>query len=475
MDVGGYSAAQWLVLVQHELLLFAGLMFLVGALDEWAVDLLWLRGRATGRIRTGCLPSGGKQHQSAERRFAIFVPAWQEANVIGATLRHMLRVWPQARVVFYVGCYPNDPATLAAAMEVAATDPRVRLAVCDTPGPTTKADCLNRLWRALRNDEAAGHPPVDAVVLHDAEDMVDPAALAVIDDALEQADFVQLPVLPLPQRGSRWIGSHYAEEFAEAHGKAMVVRDMLGAAMPAAGVGCAVAREWLDRLALRRGDGAPFAADSLTEDYEMGLALGAMGARARFVRVRDGEGRLVATRAAFPDTLEAAVRQKTRWVNGIALLGWDRTGWSRGGIERWMLLRDRRGPLTALVMLVAYALLFLLALTHAAYWWGWGVAFVLPDTLRWLLLVNAFALAWRAAFRFAFTAREYGVAEGLRAVLRIPLANIVAIMAGRRALFSYLRLLMGAKLRWDKTHHTVHPALLEPRDGPAPRQARGSL
>src|SRR3546814_10397441 len=66
---------------------------------------------------------------------------------------------------------------------------------------------------------------------------------------------------------------------------------------------------------------------------------------------------LVATRAYFPDRLDHVVRQKTRWVHGIALQGWDRTGWSLRPAEFWMRLRDRRGPLTALVLLAGYSLL----------------------------------------------------------------------------------------------------------------------
>ena len=60
--------------------------------------------------------------------------------------------------------------------------------------------------------------------------------------------------------------------------------------------------------------------------------------------------------------------------------------------------------------------------------------------------------------RFSFTAREYGWREGLRAVGRIPVANVVAIMAGRRALAAYIRTLLGARPVWDKTFHHAHPA-----------------
>jgi hypothetical protein len=47
------------------------------------------------------------------------------------------------------------------------------------------------------------------ILQHDAEDMVDSAALGLLDAALARADFVQLPVLPQPQAASRWIGSQY--------------------------------------------------------------------------------------------------------------------------------------------------------------------------------------------------------------------------------------------------------------------------
>jgi adsorption protein B len=78
--------------------------------------------------------------------------------------------------------------------------------------------------------------------------------------------------------------------------------------------------------------------------------------------------------------------------------------------------------------------------------------------LRLVLWANLASFAWRAAMRFAFTAREYGWREGLRAILRLPHANLIAIMAGRRALVAYVRSLLGGRVRWDKTPHLAHPA-----------------
>ena len=452
-----FTLWQWLALLQHEMLLFAGVFFLIGAADELAVDAAYLWLRATGRARTERLAADRPTDRALAGPAALFIPAWQEHRVIGTTIRHALAAWPHRDLRMYVGCYANDADTIAAVQMAARDDDRVRLVVNGQPGPTTKADCLNRLYDALREDERRSGARTRMVLLHDAEDMVDPAALDLLDEAIGDADLVQLPVLPVPQPASPWIGSHYCEEFAEAHGKAMVVRDRLRVAMPLAGVGCAIARPVLDRLAARSDHGLPFAADCLTEDYELGLGVDAMGGTSRFLRYRHADGRLVATRACFPGTLICAVRQKTRWIHGIAFQGWDRLGWRGRPSDIWMRLRDRRGPFTALVLAVAYALLLLSAVAWISGLLGYGTFPPLSDTMTVILAINFASFAWRAIWRFAFTAREYGAAEGFHAVLRIPVTNIIAIMAGRRALAAYCRSLAGKEVPWDKTDHALHP------------------
>ncbi len=465
---------QGLVLAQHELLLFAGVFFLIGALDDLAVDAAWLWLRAKGRALTPRRSRTALRSRELSGPVAVLIPAWQEARVIGETIRHLLATWPQANLRLYVGCYRNDPETLGAAIAGARGDARLRLVILGHDGPTTKADCLNRLFAALTLDEERSGRRFAALVFHDAEDMVDPGALGLLDETIAAgADFVQLPVEPLPRRDRPWlarhIGSHYCEEFAEAHGKAMVVRDALGAALPGAGVGCAASRRALDWLVARQdaatGAGLPFASDSLTEDYELGLAIAAEGGRCRFVRARGGDGRLIATRAFFPHSFETVVRQKTRWVLGIALLGWDRVGWAGGISEYWMRARDRRGPLTALVLLVGYLLVVLAGVMGAMVLAGMAAPPPVTPALAAVLGANAVFFTWRIAMRFAFTAREYGMAEGLRAVLRVPLANIIAIIAGRRAVVAYVRTLAGGAALWDKTEHDAHPAAPAP---PAP-------
>ncbi len=104
------------------------------------------------------------------------------------------------------------------------------------------------------------------------------------------------------------------------------MREALGAAVPSAGVATAIDRQLLGRIA-DAAAGQPFDTDCLTEDYELGLRIKALGGRGGLVRLRSGDDRVVvATREHFPATFDAALRQKTRWLIGIGLAGWDRLG-----------------------------------------------------------------------------------------------------------------------------------------------------
>ena len=128
--------------------------------------------------------------------------------------------------------------------------------------------------------------------------------------------------------------------------------------------------------------------------------------------------------------------------------------------ESWMRLRDRRGPFSALVLLVGYTVLALAGLQLAAGAFGLAVPWRPDPWLAVLLVANAAAFTWRAVVRCAFTAREYGWAEGLRAVGRIPVSNVIAIVAGCRALLAYVRTLLGEPPQWEKTVHDIHPAAM---------------
>jgi bacteriophage N4 adsorption protein B len=210
-------------------------------------------------------------------------------------------------------------------------------------------------------------------------------------------------------------------------------------------------------IALKSG-GRPFDDASLTEDYELGLRIGAAGGRTIFARLLDSRGELVGTRACFPETLSASVRQKTRWLTGIALAGWDRIGWRGSLAQKWMLLHDRRSILAAIVLFAAYAALVLTALLSVFDIAGLHRSEPLPHFLKMLLFLNALILLWRLAVRACFVSALYGRREALRSVPRSIVANLIGIMAARRAVTIYLLHLLGAPLIWDKTAHQNFPS-----------------
>lgn len=440
--------------VWRELALFAGSGFLLLGASDLAIDLIWI-GRTLWRRMTVYRRFDRARADIFPRPeqpglLVIFIPAWDEAVVIGHMLRHALATLDHGDYRIYVGCYPNDPATIAAVRTV--DDSRIRLVVTQSDGGTTKADCLNSIWQALLADEALEGRPAKGVVLHDAEDVVHSSELRIFDRLIERFDLIQLPVLPLIDRNSRWVAGHYADEFAEAHGKELVVREALGASMPSAGVGCAFSRDSLEALAIGRA--GPFDAECLTEDYELGLRLRAAGRRGIFVRMRSGPDRpLVVTREYFPSTIAAAVSQKARWTIGIALSGWDRMGWTGGIAEYWMRLRDRQSVLAAIVIAAGYASLLLFAL-------HWLMLFFVDYPIEpisrelWLLLaVNAWLVVWRLAMRFGFVTAGYGWREGFRSIPRVLVSNFISMLAARRAVIGYLRIRRSGQTRWDKTAH----------------------
>jgi adsorption protein B len=213
-----------------------------------------------------------------------------------------------------------------------------------------------------------------------------------------------------------------------------------------------VARKPLAELAAMQG-GKPFAGNSMTEDYELGLRIGALGLKTMFVRIpaQPGDRAVVSSRGHFPSTLSGAVRQKARWLGGIALTGWDRLGWQGGLGERWMRMRDRRGPLAALLLVAAYGAALLWSQIWLAEALGAPVHARLDPLLVMLLTINAWLLAWRVLMRACFTTSAYGLTEGILSIPRLFVGNVIAMLAAARAISLHVG---GGAKTWDKTRHT---------------------
>lgn len=442
--------------LQKELLLFASLCFLVGSVEDMVFDGLWIFHKLKRRLfvysryQRATVESLGKPEPDC--RLAIFVPAWQEAAVIGAMLERCLRQWTSSRYRIYVGCYPNDPGTIAAVAAAASGEEKIRLVICQKNGPTTKADCLNHLWDAMCQDEIEEHGDFKAVVLHDAEDLVHPQELRLLEHLTGRAALVQLPVIPRRAAKSRWIAGHYGDEFAELHGKQMVMREALGASIPSAGVGCAFARDALLKLSVQTR-GKPFDAESMTEDYELGLNLTGGESRGIFARLRDQHGQLVATQEFFPEKLEDAIRQKSRWIAGISLSGWDRLGWNNSWRENWMRVRDRKASLAAIVLAIAYLAVILTGVLLLAEISGVHKLHPISELLKIMLFVNAGFLMWRLLLKSCFVFALYGLREALLSIPRTIVANIINILAAWRAMGHYIAQLVGRPAYWEKTRH----------------------
>ncbi len=97
--------AVWLVgVLARELTMFAAVGFLIGGIDELAIDLVWL----IHRVRRGLsrhVRVDADTIAPADRpgRLAIFIPAWDEGEVIGPMLDATLRRFDGADIVIYVG------------------------------------------------------------------------------------------------------------------------------------------------------------------------------------------------------------------------------------------------------------------------------------------------------------------------------------------------------------------------------------
>lgn len=127
--------------------------FASGMLDELIVDAVYFWNRLTGRIRTPIIREDTISGRPLSGMAAILIPAWQEDAVIGPMLVRALASWPQDELRIYVGCYRNDPFTIASVMAASRGNDRVRVVMVGEDGLTCKAHCLNWLYEALSTDE----------------------------------------------------------------------------------------------------------------------------------------------------------------------------------------------------------------------------------------------------------------------------------------------------------------------------------
>lgn len=449
---------------------------LASGLDDFVPLIICLRERFF--VRSKLTPRSLFESTAEPRRIAIFVPCWKESAVIGKMVRHNLAAIRYANYDFFLGTYPNDESTVTEAIRLANIFPNVHVAIGENPGPTSKADCLNAVFRRMQAYETESGVWFDTVVLHDAEDMIHPDALALINRERIDYDMVQVPVLPVPTSLTQITHGVYCDEFAEFQTIDMPARQFSGSFIPSNGVGTGFARSILDQLAQERGE--VFDATSLTEDYEIGVYIHAIDSRKAwrtvtltqdyeigvhlhaakyrqtFAPLTHSENGLIATREYFPHTVRTAIRQRTRWVTGIALQCWERRGWQGDWRTKYWFWRDRKGllasPLSLLTNFLFIAGLidwFFSVLQHRP--WTFAVN---NSAIIALSLLTTVLQCFRIVVRMVCVHRIFGLTFALGVPFRIFHGNVINCSASLRAVWRYfLARRKGRAHVWLKTDH----------------------
>jgi bacteriophage N4 adsorption protein B len=431
-------------------------LMLVSGLDDFVL-VLAMAWQWIGRRRFPPGPSEAELRLVPEQRIAVFVPLWREDRVIRRMLEHNLAAIRYRQYDFFVGAYPNDEPTLDAVRDAERRYPNVHLAVCPHDGPTSKADCLNWIYQRMLLFEDHRGLHFDIIVTHDAEDLVHPDSLRWINFHSRSCDMVQVPVLPLATPLRSLTHGVYCDEFAEYQTKDVPLRTVLGGFLPSNGVGTGYTRCAIEKLA-ETSSNRVFEPDCLTEDYENGLRLHRLGFRQMFVPLRFTREQPMATREYFPQSFRQAVRQRTRWVIGIALQSWERHGWRGGPAVAYWFWRDRKSLLGHPVSIAGNAV-FLCGLT--SWLWSrmtgltWELGHAIDQPLFTRLLVATTSLqTLHMLIRAACSGRIYGWRFALGVPIRAVWANWINSVATTLAVYRYARARLEHRpLVWLKTEH----------------------
>ncbi len=427
------------------LLFTVSLLISVSSLDDSFIDLVAL---GIVRHRAPVLGNGETPIPST----AVFVANWHEEDVLGRMVEGNLARIDIPAVSLYLGVYPNDAGTLRVAKELADKYPdRVRVIVNRLPGPTSKGQMLNEMFSQV----FGGDNGPELVVLHDSEDIIDPRTFAVYAAYAPDHDFIQAPVFSLNRGKGAVVASTYMDEFAERHTREMIVRDAVGAAIPSAGVGTCLTKRLIRHFLQTRGQ--VLMSGTVTEDYILGIEAKRAGFKSAFAAVSsDAQEGLdfVATREFFPKTLEASIKQKTRWVYGINFEALHKLGWQGDPWDFYFFMRDRKGMITSFLPPLSLALLCLMLLGYIDVA---DLSAPMDDILIASMWINLVALITRYVVRVLAGGQVYGKRDWIGIAMRWPAALYINMAAVYRAWKTYLgeSQLATRPIAWSKTVHEI--------------------
>lgn len=458
-------------------MVIAGVIIAISSIDDLFVDILYWTSRllGTANARSTELPNIEVLEQLPERPFAIMIPCWKEHEVIFSMLSSNSRLLRYGQAHYFVGVYLNDPLTQDEVRKAQALYPNIHMVLVPHDGPTSKADCLNQTISEIFLFEAEHGIEFAGVVMHDSEDLIHPLELKLFNKLVDIYDFVQLPVYSFSRPILSLVAGLYMDEFAEMHTKDLEVRQRISGVIPCAGVSACFNREAILHLT-DQYRGEAFRTSSFTEDYDIAFRVSELGLKSAFITYptsysldididTNNPGILhrslpVATREFFPSGLEAAYRQRARWLLGIAFQGAREHGWKGSLGTKYFLMRDRKGVITSPAVMLAYfalANLTVFELYRAFFDPERVFTYTLLSTTwaEWLFFATFTFLVWRLVNRMVFTGMIYNLRHALMAAPRLILGNFVNFFATWRAVRIYAsHRFSGTALVWDKTSHS---------------------
>jgi adsorption protein B len=485
MPIDSSDFIPYLLISVKLLIILVSAVILLSGLDDLFIDICY--GLRSLYRRVFVLPRYRSLSEQdllgcPEQPIAVMIPAWDESAVIRPMLHNAVRTLNYRNLHIFVGTYPNDPDTHCEVEIVRERYDNVHRIVCPHDGPTNKADCLNWIYQGIKVFEKENGIRFKIFIMQDCEDVIHPLCYKLFNYLIPRKDMVQLPVHSMKRKWYEFTAGHYIDEFSQLHFKDLVVREHLNRSIPAAGVGCAFSRRAFEIVA-KKNNNQLFSIDSLTEDYDFGFRLKEHGLKQVFVRFAiirtvmrpgfwTGKPRqakikeLVCVREYFPASYRAAVRQRSRWVLGIALQGWANLGWRGDVWTKYMLFRDRKVLLTNLVNLLGYLVVFAVLAVWMTLWLNPDAYHYPPllekgSALWYVVIANAYLLGERIALRAFCVQRIHGWQQAFLSIPRMVWGNIINFSATCRAISLYSRYLRTGKLiSWDKTVH-VFPSEAE--------------
>jgi adsorption protein B len=406
------------------------LVSLLLQLDDLLLDIFnLLRGVKPRRLDEKSLR---KILTAPQRKFAVLVPSWTEAETLEKMVRGNFSALAYENYTLFLGVYPNDLKGWETARRLEKEFPRVAVIVNKIHGPTSKPQLLNEMIRQVLASEEETGITHEAFLFQDPDDIVHPYSMALLNSALEQSDLVQLPLFSLKPSWKNFTQGIYADESAESQNRDLLARFRIGAKTPVTGSGLTVKRSLLHSLIAQKGKF--FSEKDAAENYHLGLEASYLGFHPLFLSVFYFENKrkqFIATRRMYPEGRNSAIQHKARKLAGIALQGVLRFGWSGTLIDRYFLWRDRRHAWVTVIKAFA-SVLVLLSLVLAA-----GAAPLLPPWVELLSFANALLWIRRLAWRIKLTASVYGWKFAALVPLRWPVANFINSLSTWRAISLY--------------------------------------